>query len=165
MRPVTDVATRGSTDNSCLNLTPKKKHIYDAEFISFNKNELSVIGESEEQKSSGSNQRHFFSNIKKRNRESDADSDTDTTWGKNYKYQKVIHSQENANKLNKVGPQYSLSGPPTLRLHIGPKTYRSSHILSKYGPKSYKSGPGPKYYRRTGLLYIFTLPGPLPRGS
>ena len=52
-----------------------------------------------------------------------------------------------------------MSGPPTLRLHIGPEACRSSHIPGKYGPKSYISGPGPKYYHRTGLLYIITHPG------
>ena len=58
-----------------------------------------------------------------------------------------------------VGPELSLSGPSTLWLHIGPKAYRSSHISRKCGPKSCKSGPGPKYYRRTGLLYIIMQPG------
>ena len=52
-----------------------------------------------------------------------------------------------------------MSGPTTLKLHIGPKAYRSSQISSNYGPKSYKSGTGPKYYRRTGLLYIIMPPG------
>ena len=58
-----------------------------------------------------------------------------------------------------VGPELSLSGPPTLRLHVWPKAFKSSHIVSKFGPQSNISGPGPKYYRRTGLLYIITHPG------
>ena len=58
-----------------------------------------------------------------------------------------------------AGPELSLSGPPTLRLQVGLKAYRSSRIVSKYGPQSYKSGPGPKYYRWTGILYIITHPG------
>ena len=57
-----------------------------------------------------------------------------------------------------VGPELSLSGPPTLRLQVGPIAYRSGCIVSKYGPQSYKSGPGLKYYRQTGLLYIITRP-------
>ena len=56
-----------------------------------------------------------------------------------------------------VGPELSSSGPPTLRLHVGSEAYRSSNIVRKFGPQLYKSGPGPKYYRRTGLLYIITL--------
>ena len=54
--------------------------------------------------------------------------------------------------------EYNLVGPPTLKLHIWLDAYRSSYIFSKYGPESYKSGPGPKYYCWTCQLYIITNP-------
>ena len=59
----------------------------------------------------------------------------------------ILEIRIKGHKSYAMGPQFG----PNIAFRVLHK--------GKYGPESYKSSLGPKYYCQTGLLYIITLPG------